>query len=98
MSGHSENLKFPPGRSKSTFQRPYARFCAKRDTPETIMHKNAIKHENIGFREFSALKEPKKFYPLSTRYLLDIIVSYIIIDIRYQDIIRCYIIRTRYLF
>ena len=33
------------------------------------MHKNAIKHENIGFRGFSAPKAPKyNFDPLTTRY------------------------------
>ena len=41
---------FSPNVKKSTFKRPDAQFCAKWSTIGLIMHKKALKHENIGFR------------------------------------------------
>ena len=52
VSGRSENLKFPPGRSKSL----------KRAAIELIMHKNTIKHENIGFRGVFRRRRRRKIF------------------------------------
>ena len=59
---------FRPDIQNQQFSVGTLNFVLKGSTIGPMMHRNAIKHENIVFREGSAPKVPKKVYSLSTRY------------------------------